>query len=712
MVTILRVHAFCCAILFLGLLLMGAPLRAAQASDPMERNYDARRSFDGAVEEGPSGVQFSAFESLLRDTEGAAVSWDRRTGVARTLVHRTGYLTPPATRAPETEADALDIALAYVQDRLPLLGLTSRDLEDFEVTDAVFSRVSGAWHLYLRQTHAGLSVYNAQLHINVNRDGRILSVNNSFLPGLAFAVHRSAPRITAPQAVAQALEHLAPGSGHAPRVLGPARGTDRRTALDADGISLEPIEAHLMWLPIGREDARLVWNFQIATLDSQHWFDFTVDAADGKVWTRFDWVDDAGYTVYPQPVESPNHTTPLPPADARVLVTDPQDATASPFGWHDTDGTAGPEFTIHRGNNAHAYDDRNTSNGPPAVEPDCGAALDCTFPIDLTMAPSTYTSAAVTELFYWNNIIHDVQYHYGFDEAGGNFQVNNYGNGGVGGDDVQAEAQDGSGTNNATFGTPPDGQRPRMQMFEFTITSPRRDGDFDHGIIAHEYGHGITNRMVGGPANAGCLGNLQQPGEGWSDWFGLVYTATATQVGTDIRGSGTYVLGQSVDGPGVRPQPYTTDPVANTYTYESIAGLSIPHGLGSVWAQAAWEMYWALVDQHGFDANLYDAMGGSGNQRALLYVTEGLKNIPCEPTFLDVRDGILQAAVDTMAGEDVCLLWGAFAAFGLGEDATTVGRNSTTVTNGFAVPAACDLATIFVDGFESGDTGAWSSQAP
>src|SRR5690606_7188110 len=99
------------------------------------------------------------------------------------------------------------------------------------------------------------------------------------------------------------------------------------------------------------------------------------------------------------------------------------------------------------------------------------------------------------------NVIHDVAYQFGFDEAGGNFQENNYGNGGLGSDYVHAEAQDGSGVNNANFATPPDGQNPRMQMYIWTAPNPDRDGDLDNGIITHEYGHGISNRLVGGPAN-------------------------------------------------------------------------------------------------------------------------------------------------------------------------------------------------------------------
>ena len=99
--------------------------------------------------------------------------------------------------------------------------------------------------------------------------------------------------------------------------------------------------------------------------------------------------------------------------------------------------------------------------------------------------------------------------------------------------------------------------------------------------------------------------------------------------------------------------------------------------------------YWALVDRHGFDPNLYNATGGAGNQRAMLYVNEGLMNTACSPTFSDVRDGILQAAMDNYGSEDVCLLWTAFAAFGLGADAISSGPSNTTPINGFGVPTIC-----------------------
>ena len=119
------------------------------------------------------------------------------------------------------------------------------------------------------------------------------------------------------------------------------------------------------------------------------------------------------------------------------------------------------------------YADRDNNNQPdPGSSPDGGPSLTFDFPLDLDVRPLDSQPAIVTNLFYWNNVVHDVTHAYGFDEAAGNFQVNNYGNGGLGNDDVRAEAQDGSGRNNANFGTGVDGQRPRMQMFEWRSAEP------------------------------------------------------------------------------------------------------------------------------------------------------------------------------------------------------------------------------------------------
>jgi extracellular elastinolytic metalloproteinase len=649
------------------------------------RHYDARIEFNKGFSARRSLPTLQAAQTLARNVPDLAVSYEETTGAVRSLSSNVGYLSEA-----RPGNDALALATEYARENLALLGLEESDFAGYEVTDSVFSKVTGATHVYLRQTFRGLPVYNTQLHLNVNRDGCLISVNNSFLPGLARARGDVEPGLGLPAAVRMAAVHLGIALAAAPALIGEPEGLARVSSVDNQGISREPIRGRLMWLPIRAGMLRLVWNFMIHTTDRQHMYDMTVDAMTGKVWTRFDQVASDSYRVYARPAESPNHVSPLPPSDGRTLLTNPANALASPFGWHDTNGAAGAEFTVTQGNNVQAYTDTDNNNSPDAgSSPSGGAGLNFDFAIALDSAPSAYRPAAVTNLFYINNLIHDVQYQYGFDEAGGNFQTNNYGHGGLGNDSVQAEAQDGGGTNNANFGTPADGQRPRMQMYVWTAPTPDRDGDVDNGIIIHEYGHGISNRLVGGPSNVNCLTNNQQPGEGLSDWWALAYTGEVGDTGADGRGIGTYALGQPTTGVGIRTQRYSTNPAVNTWTYASINGMAIPHGVGSVWAQAAWEVYWKLVDTYGFDPDLYNATGNAGNQRMMLYVNEGLKNTACNPTFTQVRDGILQAAVDNHGGEDVCRMWEAFAAFGLGTNAVSGGANSTSPTNGFNIPASC-----------------------
>ena len=525
------------------------------------------------------------------------------------------------------------------------------------------------------------------------------------------------------------------------------------------------------------------------------------------------------YRVIPAPFESPS-------VSDFVVVTNPADPVASPLGWHD-DGAQ--TYTTTQGNNTHAYADTNYDDFPDfRSAPDGGEGLQFDFPFDPTRSPEGNSAAAITNLFYWNNVAHDVLYHYGFDEAAGNFQVTNLGRGGVGDDPVQAEALDGSGVDNANFSTPPDGRVPRMQMFRwrgaprFTVLAPdaiageypargasfgpasrfsgqivvalgpdgettgcpnpgittdlagrvalvergdclfadkvreaeqagalavvvynrppqpdgsggdelvsmggdgfainipsafvgystglllansaeparvavapqrERDSGLDAGVVVHEFGHGVSNRLIGGPDRVACLTNgfthgrdprLNRPGEqmgeGWSDVYGLLLTQRSGDSGRQARGVGTYLRFETPDGPGIRPAPYSTDFAINDYTYQDVIdhaahepsgarGLSIPHGVGFVWASALWDMTWELIDAYGFSEDIGDASGRAGNQVALNLVTTGLSLTPCTPGFVDGRDAILAADQALYDGAHQELIWRAFARRGLG----------------------------------------------
>ncbi len=208
------------------------------------------------------------------------------------------------------------------------------------------------------------------------------------------------------------------------------------------------------------------------------------------------------------------------------------------------------------------------------------------------------------------------------------------------------------------------------------ITGPTfLDASFDNTIVAHEYAHGISGRLVGGSSNTGCLPVFdtndddiddrgEQMGEGWSDFFALAVTVKEGDVGEQIRGMFTYLNGEEPNGRGDRTVPYSTDFMVNNETYNNIKINSVPHGVGQVWAAMLWDMYWALCDEYGFDPTYTDE--NSGSYKAVKLVMEGLRVTPCEPGFVDARNAIFEADEALYNNENNCLLWSVFAKRGLG----------------------------------------------
>ncbi|MCB1090799.1 MAG: M36 family metallopeptidase, partial [Verrucomicrobiae bacterium] len=589
---------------------------------------------------------------------------------------RIEYLDGPSGSDPRA------IALGYLRGQVGgEEGFVPEDFSEAKVTDQSVSKHNGVTHVYFRQSLGGIEVYNGDANANVAKDGTLLSLNQRFVPKLASEINRTEPVLTPEEAVRAAARSFGVESNLPLNVTQPAKGAARETRFEGGEFSQDDIPTKLMYLPQAAGTTRLVWNTVLHLKDGARWMDVNVDAENGAVLSQTNWYASADYRVFPLPFETPLDGN-------RSLVTDPQDAVASPFGWHDTNGVAGAEFFDTRGNNVNAQDDTDANNSG-GTRPGGGASLVFDNPLDLGLAPPTYLNASITNLFYWNNLLHDIHYQYGFDEASGNFQENNYGRGGAASDPVEADAQDGSGTNNANFGTPPDGSNPRMQMYIWTNATPDRDSDLDNVIIIHEYGHGVSNRLTGGPANSSALSANQSGGmgEGWSDWWGLALTAKAGQQAALPRSVGYYVLDQLPTDAGIRPRPYTTDLGVNDYTFGDISSgsLSIPHGLGFVWCTILWEVYWELVNAHGFDPDIYHGTGG--NNIALQLVMDGLKLQPVTPTFLEARDAILLADQIDNGGANKDLIWAAFAKRGMGFSASDTGDpNNLTVVEAFDLP--------------------------
>lgn len=759
-------------------------------------------------------------------------------------------LTPARDAAPEV------IAEDYLRQSAAARGLAIADLEYAHQDSSYVTRHNGVSHQFFQQQVDGLPVTRAIAQVNVLPDGRVLSATNAFHANAQARASAQEPALSSAQMLVRVAAHFGIDRFNVPLPESAPTGRQQSVRYPGGLLSESPIDMSLVYEPVGAE-LRLAWRVVVDRYRShQEHLDLRFDALTGDLLAQDNWVNDldepdaassaataasysAEYRVFGLGVESPGH-----PGASHDLATNPAEANASPSGWNDTRSNppAGAPEALHtRGNNVRAQWDLSGSNtdadaNRPLGVWDAGSqTLRFDFPWVESEEPATATNrvASAVNLFYWNNIIHDVLWQYGFDEPSGNFQQNNFGRGGAGNDAVRADALDGSGTNNANFSTPGDGSPGRMQMFRWTspgglqvaspyvatyqspvpgdwggsFTSlsgdvvpvqgpttgplgcegpyanaaavsgkialvkrgscefglkaltaqqngaigviiynndgtnagagmsagssggsvtipvmgllgnqdgdalataaaggtvsvtmasklyPDRDSDFDVGIMTHEYGHGVSNRLTGGTAT-GCLFGDEQAGEGWSDFYGLMLSMTPA-VCSIPRGVGTYPSFEAPDGRGIRRYPYTPDMDVNPFTFADVSNTAqtVPHGVGSVWATMLWDMSCKLMDRYGYEADVYSGDGGNG--LAMQLVTDGLKLQGCGPTFVMARNGILAADAAMVAADPAhlsnkCILWHAFARRGLGNAASSGSVNSRTdQTPDFTVPAEC-----------------------
>lgn len=597
----------------------------------------------------------------------------------------------------ETIGPPLDIAIQHLKSNAANYRLDAESILNAAVTDQYTDTDTGITHIYFQQHVGGIEVENTSLGIHLTGLGQVITVSSNFVPDLNSDAYSATLAQEFPMTAIDAA-HAAMSQLDLPVGIGPISafpsGVDARrtTPLSVPGLSMDSVQANRVWVPNPSGGLDLAWEMIARTPDGNHWYNLGVDATTGEILMASDWIDDASYHVLPLPTETP--------ADGSFqTVVDPHLASplASPFGWHDTNGIAGAEFTTTVGNNVDAHLDRNGDNvADIGSRPDGGSLLNFDAAFDGSRSPLLNANASVNNLFYWNNVLHDVHYLYGFTPAAGNFQTNVYGQGGLGNDAVQADALDnvdGGSANNANFGTPPDGSAPRMQMFVFTSTTPGRDSGMDTSIVVHEYGHGVSNRLTGGPANSNALSALQSGGmgEGWSDFWSLMFRQRNALDTIDARGVGMYVLGQSENGLGIRSYRYDYD--IGNQTNETFLSFgtgasqsTAVHWVGTRWASTLWDLNHLMIAKYGYEPNLYNASTTSGNVRTLRLVMDALKLQPANPSLIQARDAILAADTALNASANHREIWLAFARRGLGEGASTSSSSSNVLTTSFAVP--------------------------
>ncbi|KAI7824553.1 Fungalysin metallopeptidase-domain-containing protein [Kickxella alabastrina] len=541
-----------------------------------------------------------------------------------------------------------------------------------KLKSAYRSEHTGVTHVYFRQMVNGLEVVNGNANVNIDKHGRVISSGNSF--SSSYSVTKPSrtfgPRgvKTSYISVKEALERLShyikddllPHQLSAVEIE-PSMNLEGEPEIALSGLPTSfsvdgKVSAQAALLRL--DDGSLIETWDMTVEQEDHWWNAQINARTGKVDALVDWnnqftAEPEAYRVYPWQVPDPS-------LGERVLLENPAHPKASPKGWSSHNQTSG--------NNVFAQSNPDggrswQNNFRPTSE---DRVFD--YDLDLKKQPSSYIEAAVTQLFYTNNFMHDLFYLYGFDEASGNFQDENFSGKGRGNDAVIANAQDGSGFNNANFATPPDGRHPKMRMYVWDLTQPYRDGDLEQGIVVHEYTHGISIRLTGGPANSNCLsyGESGGMGEGWGDIFATIIRLTANSSRSDDIPMGEYSAAR-----GIRKFPYSTDLKTNPSTYGILNGPAYweVHAKGEVWAEIYYEVLWNLIDAHGFSDDLFSHDLTKGNVLALQLLVDGMKLQPCMPNFIDARDAILLADRQLTGGENQCHIWKGFSKRGLGVDA-------------------------------------------
>jgi extracellular elastinolytic metalloproteinase len=638
---------------------------------------------------------------------------DRLTGTPRQLGLRDGFLSRPAVGTPRA------VALRWVRAHLPLLGLTRSDLATLRLARE-YRSPDGVTHLMWRQLASGIPAFGSSLRVHVTRDGRIIAITGSPRHGLAIASAR--PRLSAGQALAAAAR-LAHGRlpQLAPRIVSASSGPRRETRF-AGG------DNAILTLYESRGVVRLAWRVWYTASSTAVW-DTVIDADSGRLLWRTNRVLWANVTAWDNYPGAAKGGQPKPrDASAWLTATDRLEGNNAHV-YVDADGTDMAEGPVEDVGPNEGNDWNYAYMSIPSPAGNCPVAgCDWNHLVNGSWVLNREVSAQ--QVFFFVNTYHD---HLqappiSFTEAAGNFQVKNATGEGKGGDALQAEPMDSAAlvagrpvplitSDNANMATPPDGQAPRMQMYLFepvvvptVIDYPFSDvhGGDDAVVVYHEYTHGLSNRLITDADGNGALDSAQAGamGEAWSDWYAFDFLMKQGLY-TDTEAPGELLLGEFESGKRslVRTEPVDCTPGAPAavcprervpagnvpgtggYTYADfgkIAGSAEVHADGEIWVQTLIDLRRRLVADEGPQA---------GAEHAESLITRAMDLSPPEPSYLNMRNAILQA--DTAAGGCArATIWEVFAARGMGTDAKTADGTDTEPTAGFKAPAVvagCDV---------------------
>jgi hypothetical protein len=680
-----------------------APAAKGKGEDP--GNFDARRDKNArnalAARRATLAARQPASAKAYRDKLGiqGIVDIDPLTATPRRVAKLDGFLTGPSRKAPAT------IALNYVRANAASLGLNAAAVDSLRLRKD-YVDVAGTHHLSFVQTVDGVQVFGNGLKAHVAKNGRLIQLDGSPVAHLPTGI--SGAKLTAEAARDAAVADVFGKSKAAvkSRQAGAARAT---TFASGDAAKL------VVFQTLG--GARLGWQTITMTEGYLH----VIDAETGRVLFRQSLVaHDSGLVWQNYPGAAVGGV------QKRVNLTTP--------GWLPRNS---PRLA---GNVAHVYADVNDDDvanpteevAPSAprrfdfpfrdftaeVGPPCSAQFQCSWNPAVANSWRANREQNATQLFYFLGTFHDhlAARPIGFTRTAGNFEA-------VDGDAVQGQALDGADTaaglpdanhvDNANMLTPPDGTPPRMQMFLFHDPADPTDpfiasnsGD-TADIVYHEYTHGLSNRLVVDANGVSTLGNIQAGamGEAWSDWYAMDFlvgkglekdtgTVGDVRVGKSVLAGGT-IRTQPMDCPvGTTSAACPGTPGAGPggYTYGDFArvvGAPQVHSDGEIWSQTLWDLRKAI---------------GSPQARSL--ITRGMELAPANPSYLDMRNSILQADLVVNGGKKQKAIWKVFAKRGMGFFAGSLDGDDTAPVEDFSMPPPAGTPTGSLTGIVADqDTG-------
>ncbi len=628
----------------------------------------------------------SSVNCFLPTTPDLHLTRDSDMGTPRFARRRSACLSEPAP-----DAAPVDIAAAFIEANAKTFTLAPSDIQppNARITRDVTTRHNGMRSLTWQQEHEGLDIYGATFALNLDRENRIINVQSRALHIPCVRFH-DVVKVTVDEALKRE-----------------NRGWAR---MDANGTEKQ------VWFPLDQVGVVKCWDVlaeKNETTDGHGWarirevHRLLIRADTGEVveditltWT----LEDVTYNVYTN--DSPLPVTPGPDAPTNYIPVEvlrtnitlsAWSTNASPEGWI-PDGN-----NTLAGNNVHVYADWDDNDAPdgPAVTGTTYRVFD--LPYDHAGNPADYVDFSQVQAFYMANLFHDRMYEFGFDEAAGNFQNDNFGRGGTGGDALRIEVQNDENTGGlhgiyAFYQGWGDGTYGKVSVS--TSSSPtRRDGAMDAELLLHEITHGLTTRLIG---NGFGLTTTQARGlaEGWSDFLPL---ALLSETGDSTDGCypfASYLQAANKYGAdryyGIRRFPYSTDTNKAPQTLEDIDpnqihfNPSIPrnpdfgsedadqiHNIGEIWCLMLWQCRNNLMERYGL----------IGNEIIMQLVVDGLKLTPENPSFEEARDAVLQADLVNNGGVNQIALWRGFAKRGLGYGAVVPGSAGTAgIVESYALP--------------------------